>query len=292
MSEILKTSRIYIIMLAVALILSQFITLGCCDSDADISSINTGSIDTNTDNYNLDTLTDSNSLTPATDSIWSVGSFDKHSVASFSNGAMGLSNDLETYLTPQEDGSILKSRKISMISFGSELMTVGDLSSFTGSDSLGNEFGTGSESLITLKNCAFPFAVVRQDLTKLSSDGINIDDINSKTFLLLPDVYTADEAAMLGDVFGKGSITDIEMFKSSADMKSIFNDAGFDLTKYFSMKDLGAFMGMFDNSDIWEMFRKGAQDRLDAEADKEPDRTFGNYRASSGGVTCTWGYKM
>ncbi len=278
-------------MLAVALILSQFIILGCCDSDADISNINTGSIDTNTYDYNLDTITDSNSLTPTTDSLWSVGSFDKHSVASFSNGAMGLSNDMETYLTPQEDGSVLKSRKITMISFGSELMTIGDISSFTGQDMLGNEFGTGSESVITLKNCVFPFALVKEDLVMLSAGGIGMNDAGSRTLLLLPDVYTADEAAILGQILGTGSITDIEMFKSSADIEGMFNNAGFDFSKYFGTTDLGVFMGMFDNSEIWDIFRQGALDRLEAEADKQ-DQSFGNYRASSGGVTCTWGYKM
>jgi hypothetical protein len=76
---------------------------------------------------------------------------------------MGLTNNLETSLTLNGDGSILKSRNLAMLSYGSELMNINDFSSLTSRDTLGNEFGTQSENTVTLMNCIYPFALIKAD---------------------------------------------------------------------------------------------------------------------------------
>ncbi len=215
MSDISKLSRMHMLFIATALILSQFVILGCCDSD--ISAANIDTIDNSLNNLN--TISDSNNLMPATGSIASIGSFDKYGVASFGNGPMGLASNLQTGLTQTNDGSILKSRNLAMLSYGSELMNINDFSSLAGTDTLGNEFGTQSENTVTLKNCNYPFALMKEDLTTVSGDGTNLNDA-SKTLLLLPDAYSADDLAMFTSAFGDSGSFNIKTFKYTFDINT------------------------------------------------------------------------
>jgi hypothetical protein len=277
MSEILKSSRLYPLLLATALILSQFIILGCCDSDSigDIGTLN-----------NLNTISDANSLIPATGSIASVGSFDKHSVVSYGNGPMGLASNLETGLTQTDDGSVLKSRNLAMLSYGSELMNINDFSSLSGTDTLGNEFGTQSEKTVTLKNCIYPFALMKEDLTTVSGDGTGISDA-SKTLLILPDAYSAADLAMFNNAFGDSGNFNVKTLKYTFDIKAFFDEVGlFNLSAEFNMKGTFGQLSAVINEDIkitQEMIR---QKQAEDEAAKEPYDP--NQWDSNGGVTCYW----
>jgi hypothetical protein len=276
MSDISKLSRMHMLFIATALILSQFIILGCCDSELGA---------TNDDNSfnNLNTILDTNSLTPATGSIASVGSLDKYGVVSFGNGPMGLASDLQTSLTQTNDGSVLKSRNLAMLSYGSELLNLNEFSSLTGSDTLGNEFGTQSENTATLKNCIYPFALIQEDLTKISSDGTGIGDTYSKTLLLLPDAYSADDLAMFTSAFGDSSSFNIKMFKYTFDIKGFFNEA-----KLFDLKSAGFNLnGTFDQAlAAMDMSISTIQDLIrQQQAKNEYDY---NQWDSNGGVSCNW----
>ncbi len=234
MSEILRPSRLCMLLLATALILSQFVILGCCQDSDTINTIDTHSIDTNIDDFN--TLMDANSLMPSAGKIASVSSYDQHNVASWGNGAMGLLNNMQTGLILTEEGSVLKSRKITMFSYGSELMQIGDISSLSGRDTLGNEFSSQSENLVNLKDCSFPFAFLSEDLTMLSGDGIGIEDLYSRNLLILPSTYTAADLDMLTLALGGSDNLDVGTIDYSngilsatgvGDLAKILRAAGF-----------------------------------------------------------------
>jgi hypothetical protein len=276
MSDISKLSRMHMLFIATALILSQFIILGCCDSELGA---------TNDDNSfnNLNTILDTNSLTPATGSIASVGSLDKYGVESFGNGPMGLASDLQTSLTQTNDGSVLKSRNLAMLSYGSELLNLNEFSSLTGSDTLGNEFGTQSENTATLKNCIYPFALIQEDLTKISGDGTGIGDTYSKTLLLLPDAYSAADLAMFTSAFGDSSSFNIKMFKYTFDINGFFNEAGL-----YDLKAAGFNMnGTFDQAlAAMDMSISTIQDLIRQQQAK--NNYDYNQWDSNGGVSCNW----
>jgi hypothetical protein len=201
---------------------------------------------------------------------------------------MGLTNNLETSLTLNGDGSILKSRNLAMLSYGSELMNINDFSSLTSRDTLGNEFGTQSENTVTLMNCIYPFALIKEDLTTISSDGTGIGDIQSKTLLFLPDAYSADDLAMFTTAFGDSGSFDIQMFKYTFDINGFFNDVGL-----FDLKAAGFNMnGTFAqaNAAMMESIR-AAQDLIREEMAKEKEKSQDydyNQWDSNGGVACNW----
>ena len=280
MSEILKPSQLCLLLLAAAVILSQFIILGCCGSDANIVDPDTGSVDLSVGDFN--NLTNTNTLIPTVGNIASVASFDKHSVLSYGNGDMGLANNMQTVLTQDPDGSILKTRRISTFSYGSELMEITDISGLTSTDTLGNQYGKQSEGMVTLKNCDYPFALLKEDLTKISSDGISIDDIGSKTFLLLPDSYSADDLAMFTSTFGDSNVLDIRMFKYSNDTTALFNDAQFNL----SMAGLDI-NGIFGQIDIMGFIQEFI-DLIKKQQEQEKNDPNYNRWDSNGGVAVNW----
>ena len=250
-----------------------------------MSSADSNSININIDNLN--TVTDINSLKPASGKIESVGSFDKHSVASYSNGVMGLSNEMESYLTPDEDGSIIKSRKTTLLSFGSELMEIGDVYRFSGRDTLGNEFSTGSQSSITLKNCVFPFAVIREDLTKLSDENLLFDEIDSKTCLLLPDMFSPEELNLFSAAFGDAGRPQIKIFKYDSDLNAMFSGLGIDMSAYSIDASWAKFLVLMRNPEMWKAFEKAARDQQER---KEIEFDYGiDHIETIGGMQCTWG---
>ena len=275
MSEILKSSRLYPLLLATALVLSQFIILGCCDSDTGIGDIGTLT--------NLNTISDT---IPATGSIASVGSIDKHSVVSYGNGPMGLASNLETELTQTDDGSVLKSRNLAMLSYGSELMNINEFSSLSGTDTLGNEFGTLFEKTVTLKDCVYPFALMKEDLTKISGDGSGISDA-SKTLLILPDTYSAADLDMFSNAFGDSGVLNIQTLKYTFDIKAFFDEVGlFDLSAEFNMTGAFGQLSAVINQDIsitQELIRMKQEED---EKNREPYDP--NQWDSNGGVTCYW----
>jgi hypothetical protein len=278
--------------IATALILSQFIILGCCDSD--MSAANMGAMDNSLNNLN--TISDTNSLIPIIGSIASVGSFDKHSVFSYGNGPMGLASNLETGLTQTNDGSILKSRNLAMLSYGSDLMNINDFSSLTGTDTLGNEFGMQSEKTVTLKNCVYPFALMKEDLTTVSGDGTNINDA-SKTLLLLPDTYSADDLAMFTSAFGGSGIFNIKTFKYTFDINAFLKEVGSTDLSAYNMRGtlsqlndassallLGTNMTGILHDVINEMVAEiNRQNDPNNQPPQDP-----NQWDSNGGVTCYW----
>lgn len=273
MSEILR-SHLFMRLLAAVLILSQFVIVGCCQDSDTIKSTDTHSIDTNIDDFN--TLMDANSLMPSAGKIASVSSYDQHDVASWGNGAMGLLNNMQTGLTLTEDGSVLKSRKITLFSYGSELMQIGDISSLSGRDTLGNEFDSQSERLVTLKDCSFPFALLSEDLTRLSGDGIGIEDLSSRNLLILPSTYTAGDLDMLTLALGGQDNLDVGTIDYS---NGTLSATGFgDITELLHAAGFGKIDSRaFDFRKFLELFIQ-----------KEDAADDGNRKYSKDGVTVYW----
>jgi hypothetical protein len=247
MSEILKTSRLCMLLLATALILSQFMMLGCCQiSDADGTNI-----DTTINDFN--TITDMTGQVSA-GKIASITSLDKRFITSFGDGEMGLINNMKTDLSLDTDGSILKSRKVAMFSYGSDLMNIGDISGFSGRDIQGNEFSMESERLVTLKDCSFPFALLSEDLTRLSSDGSGIEDLYLKNVLLLPDTYTAEDLDKFTLALGGADKYDFRTF--TLGINGTLSGAGFnDIDKMLSSAGFGTSNLMpFDFGEFLKLF--------------------------------------
>jgi hypothetical protein len=260
----------HILFIATALIMSQFIILGCCDSDT------------------------TSSLTPVTGSIASIGSFDKYGIASFGNGPMGLASDLQTSLTQADDGSILKSRNLALVSYGSELLNLNEFSSLTSTDTLGNEFSTEYEKTATLKDCSYPFALIQEDLTTISVDGTGIGDTYSNTLLLLPDVYSADDLAMFTSAFGDSGTFNIKTFKYTFDINAFLTEVGstdlstYDLSGTLSQLN-GASAALLTGTNMTGILRSVLDDMVDEiNAQNEASNEDYNKWASNGGVSCNW----
>ncbi len=280
-------------LLATLCIASLFIDVGFCDSDMDnLKAINLESIQSEIDN-----LTSSiNSSDASSGKLEYVGSFDQHKAISYSMGTMGMSNKMTSFLTLLDDGSIEKSRNTAMFSFGSDLLNAEDVSEFSGIDALGNEYRKTYQKSITIKNSELPFMIISNDLARLSAQGIDADNTYSKTYILLPDLYSADQINGLSAALGDSSDISIKTFKYGSNMNDMFRLLDLDLNMglYFgSFPWAEAFSALMGNKEIWELYRKGAIDQLNKKNEEEEeddidilyDTGWGDWD-SAGGISC------
>jgi hypothetical protein len=214
-------------------------------------------------------------------------SLDQHYVISQGDGTLGLANQLVSSLVQAEDGSIIKSRKTAMFSFGSELLNIVDTTNLIGTDALGGTLNAQFEKTITLKNYVYPFAMIREDLIALSSEGLETKDIGSTTTLILPDLYTSDEVASLVSALGESGTVDLQTIGFDPEMTDLsdFSKININLFKQFDMSQL---LEILNNEEMWDMIKEEARKRQEAEANSmDADRFF----ASAGGIECRWGYQ-
>jgi len=218
----------------------------------------------------------------------SVSSFDKHDVISYGDGTMGLAGDFITQLTRGEDGSIEKSSKTGMFSFGSKLMEINDISSFTAKDDQGHEYTTGLEKSVTLTNFDDPFILIKGDLVKISDVGSGVGSSSSEKYIFVPDTVSSDTINLLNEAFDS-SDTQVKTFKYDDDLTKLFKEANIDLSLYFGQTSWDQLFGAFKNKEIWNIFLEGAKQQQDQKEAERDINTF--FIDSKGGVTCKWGYE-
>ncbi len=232
---------------------------------------------------------------PELSDISYISSQDVQNIASYGNGPMSLFSGMDTSLVFGEDGTLEKSRKTSLFSAGSELMEINEISWLSGQDSFGNDFNYGYEQFTTLNDASFPFAVLREDLTKVSGTSMNLDESTSMTYLLLYDDFSANyDTSALQMAFGNSSEMMIKTFKYDPAMSNLSTNLGFDLSLYFSSDIWAQFGDIFNNQEIMALFHQMALDQQAAKNNQnDDDNPLGPRRNwwedSEGGVYCKWG---
>ena len=170
----------------------------------------------------------------------------------------------------------------------------------TGIDEMGNIYDYGWERSATLKDVSFPFAVMRDDLVRLSDQNLSEEGYYSKTFLLLPEGFeSVYDLGTLNATFGNSSVIEIKTFKY---------DYGA-LQYGFDMKNLSQLFGSGLNSETMSLFgdslrqfyailtdpqmRQMMTDYQNQTKDGGSDPKVYNprllFQESMGGVTCIWG---
>lgn len=231
---------------------------------------------------------DDDSLKPTTGSLEIVGSFDQYKVINYGTGAMGLLDDMKTSFAYSDDGSLEKMRKTFTASFGSDSLKLEDVSSITVRDQNGREFTSGYERVATIKNLPAPFAVIREDLTQIQQGSMGLKEAGSVTYILLPDVYSAEEASMLSEAFGGSTTTYVKFFNYNTDFSKMLAEMNMDPSLYFGQFPWDQFFAAFRNPEIWRLFEEYARQRQKLEYDEVRRR---HYIDSFDGVTCRWGYE-
>jgi len=233
-----------------------------------------------------------------------IHSIDTQNIASYGNGTMGLFNNMETSLSYGEDGFLEKSRKTSLLTFGTEMMDIFEASNLTGIDEIGNIYNYGWERTATLKDVSFPFAVMRDDLVRLSDQNLSVEGYNSKTFLLLPEGYESVESVYdldaLNATFGDSSQIEIKTFKYNYDSLQY----GFDMNNLSQLfgSGLGGERLILYGKSLHEFYailtdpkmRQMMTDYQNQTREKQENHDSGYnpkilFKESMGGVTCIWG---
>ncbi len=261
-------------MIASALLLAFLPGMGSCQSE--IIDANIDDIDAN---INMG-IVNTESLTPAGDNLKKITSNDELSVSSYSNGDMGLLTQMQTACWFEEDGSLDKSRKTTMFSFGSDLLEMIETSSFTGLDEQGNEYGYMYEKSTTLKDFSYPFALIQDDILKLSGEDLTFLGLDSNKYILLTDEISANDLNTLSDAFGGLSSDQIKHFKYDQSLTSASNSLSIDLS-------------MFITEDIWseamKIFHEGAIAQLERENAEHHIPVTGLFQDANGEISCRWG---
>lgn len=224
----------------------------------------------------------------AQNSLQIFGSFDQYRVMNYGTGAMGLLDDMETRFAYTDDGSLEKMRKTFTASFGADLLKIEDVSSFTVRDQNGREFTSGYERIATIRNLPAPFAVIRQDLTEIQQGSLDLKEAGSVTYILLPDVYSAEDASMLSEAFGGSTTTYVKLFKYDTDINKMLAEMNIDPSLYFGKFPWDQFFAAFLNPEMWKLFEEYARQRQKLEYEEVRRR---HYIDSFDGVTCRWGYE-
>lgn len=274
MSHILKFSRSYLLLIASALLLAFVPGTGSCQSDIIDTDIDDMDINMNMDIINLDGLTSEDN------NLKDITSIDQLTVASYSNGDMGLLTQMQTACWFEEDGTLEKSRKTSMFSFGSDLLEMMETSSFTGLDELGNEYSYVYEKSTTLKDFSYPFALIQDDILKLSGNDLSLLGFDSNKYILLSGDISTSDLNTLSEAFGGLGSNQIKYFKIDQSMTSASNSLSIDLSMFFT-------------EDLWteamKIFHEGAIAQSEKENSEIHIPITGMFETSNGEVSCKWG---
>ncbi len=173
-----------------------------------------------------------------------------------------------------------KSRKTSVLSFGSELLTIDEISSFTGLDELGNEYNYMYEKSTTLTDVSYPFALIQDDILKLSCEDLSLLSFDSDKYLLISEGISLEDLNALTEAFGDLSSDEIKYFKYDQNLTSASSSLGIDLSMFFT-------------EDTWSqamnIFYEGALAQLEQEKKNSEYRIPQPFEESEDGVTCRWG---
>jgi hypothetical protein len=225
------------------------------------------------------------------DSYHIIKSSDLHSVSAYSDESVGLINMIKTEIGAFDD-TLQKTRNTAMFSFGADMLNIKDESYLSLQDALGQIHGSGYDKSVLLQGCDIPFALVREDLFKLSDEG-NIVLANSMTNILLP---TTDEgnskvnniASALSKAFGDSSEITIKKFiwdgKNTFDTSSMLNELN--IEKYFSSDEVKDLMNAFNDPEMLALLEAARDSARQPSVDRKDTR----YYDSLGGMSCRWGY--
>lgn len=287
MSYIDRLSGSYLIWITVVLLFAFSLSIGSCQLEL---------LDPEVQNYEnvIDSLYEM-------DKPLIIHSIDTQNIASYGNSDMMLFNNMETSLSYLDGGLLEKSRKTSLLTFGTERMDINESSYLTGIDEVGNVYDYGWERSATLENVSFPFAVMRDDLVRLSDQNFSEESYYSRTFLLLPEGYeSVYDLNTLNATFGDSSLIEIKTFKYDYDS----------LQYGFDMDTLSQLFGSGLSGETLELFGESLRQFYSTLTNKElrqmmtdyqnqtrekkelPDSGYNPrilFQESMGGVTCIWG---
>lgn len=219
-----------------------------------------------------------------------LGSYDSRTVASYGNNNLSLSNMMENSLWSSLDGTLQKTHNTAMYSDGSELLSIYEITAFSGYDLLGNQYSSRKETSVDLSNFNFPFILLSSEIILLDADDLDWQSTQTENYLLLPEM-SDDLYSQISDVLANTGSTKIITFDETTDPMAALQSAGFNLSQFFGEDKMDEFMEPLRNEEMWDIIREMAQkemDRQKAEAERDVATDFS---ASSGGVVCFWGYR-
>jgi hypothetical protein len=179
-------------------------------------------------------------------------------------------------------------------------MDITETSKLTGIDDMGINYTYGWEHSGTLKNVSYPFAMMRDDLVKLSYKNLSVEDYYSKTYLLLPEGFeSVYDLGALNATFGNSSQIEIKTFKYDLDalqygydmnsLSRLFGSGLNDSTMELFGDSLNIFNELLRDPDMRKMmtdYQNSTRENKDNQKAYDPKRLF---LESKGGVTCIWG---
>lgn len=292
MSQVAKLSGSLLLSMTIILLMGLSLQTGLCQQLNSTPQINDTSI-VETPEIPAFLLED----TPDTFNLKDINAFDKQMILSYGNDDMGLISGLTTELIFGDDGTIDKSRKMGIFSWGSELMEINEVSWLYGTGFGDDElFRYGYDNTTILEDTPFPFVVIRDDLMKLSDTKLNLVDSTSNTYLYLYEDFETDYNinalnAAFGN-FGDAGAPQIKMFKYDPDLNNMTGYFGFDLSMYFDSDIWAQFGAVFDNDEIMDMFNQLAKDQLAAKNNPPDPNNFPPrnwWEESIDGEYCRWG---
>jgi hypothetical protein len=226
-----------------------------------------------------------------------IGSFDKRIISSYSDGSMGLGDQMQNAFE-LVDSKISKTRKTTTISYGSDLLEIEEISNFAGYDISGNKFSANYGKFTTLKNFDFPFAIIRDDEMTISGEDLSIEKTQSEITLLIPDWIKEREDSLneiKSALGGSANIKEISymMGENPLEFTQSFllsaTEAGLNINTINADK----LIEMTMDEKFWAALREAALNAK-KQQDKPPiaDEWDANeFSLASGGIECVWGYK-
>ncbi len=225
-----------------------------------------------------------------------MGSFDKRIINSYSDGSMGLGDQMQNAFE-LVDSEISKTRKTTTISYGSDLLEIEEISNFAGYDISGNKFSANYGKFTTLKNFDFPFAIIRDDEMTISGEDLSIEKTQSEITLLIPDWIKPDSLNEIKSALGSSAdIKEISymMGEDQLDFAQSFLDSSTEAGLNINTIDADELFNMTMDKKFWAALHEAAL-KAKEQQDKPPTANEWNaddFSLSSGGITCIWGYKV
>ena len=227
-----------------------------------------------------------------------MGSFDKRIISSYSDGSVGLGDQMQNAFE-LVDSKISKTRKTTTISYGSDLLEIEEISNFAGYDISGNKFSANYGKFTTLKNFDFPFAIIRDDEMTISGEDLSIEKTQSEITLLIPDWIKQDEDSLNEIKSALGSSADIKeisymMGEDQLEFAKSFLNSSTEAGLNINTINADELFQMTMDEKFWAALHEAAL-KAKEQQDKPPTANEWNaddFSLSSGGITCIWGYKV
>lgn len=295
MSQVFRFSGSYLLLITTVLVIGLSLEIGTCQDLDDWSEF--------TSDEGVDGIEVSSDSDPSDqlEQFTNVNSQDFQTILASSNGPLGLWSGLKTDFIPAEDGTLLKSRKAGLFTYGSDLLKIDQYSWMSLEDENGYMYDKEAFAQTnTLKGAKYPFVMYREDLTSISHNPslVNpditpildetdatpfIEETTSKTYILLD--YNYYDLYNISDLDAAFANTDVyEKFSYNPEMSKLSSQLGVDLSIFFPPDLWALFAEMFHDFAVEQLNRKNQQSNEDTQ-----DYIDNMFNKCDGGVCCDWG---